>query len=152
MPRSMTIKNNVRKATVTRTVIVYLTSSLRPGQLTFRISEATLRKNFVMDMYLRPPSKLMFVVILCRGGWCVRCSACKTSLIPFFQPFRCPLWSCNCANRKPNRQVPFFSASHHQLSYGLTALTEPAAVKNLSRKTGRVFWAPPVPYRYRIKT
>jgi hypothetical protein len=48
IPRSTTEKKRARKTTVEITVIVYVVSSFRFGQLTLPISERTLRKNCVM--------------------------------------------------------------------------------------------------------
>lgn len=60
IPMSMTKKNTATKMTVVKTVTVYFVSSLRLGQLTFRISEATFRKKLlILLMMTYPPTSVI---------------------------------------------------------------------------------------------
>lgn len=104
IPKSTTAKKMAKKNTVVITVIVYPVSSFFFGQLTFLISEPTLRKNCVMLDISNPPKvKSTFlqrwliigrlqmpawfkrplpIVISFVYGSCGRCKCGKTSWFP----------------------------------------------------------------------
>lgn len=48
IPKSINVKNIVKKSIVVTTVIVYFVNSSRCGHLTLRISTITLRKNLII--------------------------------------------------------------------------------------------------------